>query len=63
MTLKLKGDLGFPRMYLDTENEAASFRHTTLDVELKKYEDMSQGQNVKAPNYFETYRNRYSEIF
>ena len=36
MTLKLEDDLDVLKMYPDTENEAASLRHSNLELELKK---------------------------
>jgi len=35
MTLKLEGDLDILKMYLHTENEAASFRHAILNKKLQ----------------------------
>jgi len=64
--LKLEGDLDSLKMYLHTENEAASLRHSKLRAWIGKNTKMSQGQwsrskMSKAPNYFERYRNRYSD--
>jgi len=62
MTLKLEGDLDILKMYHYNENEAASLRHSKLRAWIgKKYENMSQGQMSKAPNYFKRYCDRYSE--
>jgi len=36
MTLILEGDLDILKMYPHTENEAASSRHSKLELELKK---------------------------
>jgi len=38
MTLKLEGDLDILKMYLHTENEAASFKHPELECkQIQKY--------------------------
>jgi len=68
MTLKLIGDLDILKMYLYTENEAASLRHLKLRAGVKKIRRClrvkNQGQNVKSSELFrafERYRNRYSD--
>jgi len=51
MTLKLEDEPDILKMDLHTENEAASLRHSKLNLELElgtKYENMSEGQNVKS---------------
>jgi len=49
MTLKLNGDLDIDilKMYLHTENEVASLRHSKLRAWIGKNTKTSQGQNVK----------------
>jgi len=65
MTLKLEGDLNNLKMYFHTENEAASLRHSKLELErIQKYHVSRSKVNVKmskATNYFERYRSRYSD--
>jgi len=70
MTLKLKGDLAILKMYLHTENEAASFiQNLELELNKEKIKYVSRWFCIvvvkvkmsKAPNYFERYRNRYSD--
>jgi len=47
MALKLEGDLNILKMFPDTENEPDRLRHSKLkSLNLKKYENMSQGQNA-----------------
>jgi len=54
MTLKLEGHLDILKMYLHTENEVATLRHSKLLVvdEIcmvnEKYENSSQGQRSKS---------------
>jgi len=60
MTLKLEGDLDILKMYLHTENEAASIQN--LEIELEKIQNVLR-TNVKVkmskpPNY---YHNRHSD--
>jgi len=50
MTLKLEGDLDIPKMYLHTENEAASPRHSKLkDIELEKIQKYLKVKMSKLP--------------
>jgi len=66
MTLKLKGDLDVLKMYPHSESEAASLRHSKRRAWVKKSTKIclkvkGQSQDVKAPNYFQRYLNRYSD--
>jgi len=48
MTLKLKGYPDTLKMYIHTENEAASLRHSKLRAWIKKYRNMSEGQKSRS---------------
>jgi len=62
MTLKLEGDLDILKMYHYTKSEAASLRHSKLSVWIgKKLKICLMVKMSKALNYFERYRNRYSD--
>jgi len=61
MTLKLEGDLNILKMYRHTENEAVSLRHSELRAKIEKIRKCLKVKLSKAPNYFERYRNRYSD--
>jgi len=59
MTLKHKDDLDILKLYLHTENEAASLRHSKLREQIQKLAKVKgQGQNVKSSK---CYRNRYAD--
>jgi len=64
MTLKHEADLDILKVYLHTENDAASLGHSKLRTWIgKKYENVSRSKvkMSKAPNYFQHYRNGYSD--
>jgi len=46
MTLKFEGDLDILKMYLRTENEAASLRHAKVRALLKEIRKYVLGKNV-----------------
>jgi len=49
MTVKLEGDLDILKMYPHTEKKLLAYGIQNLEFELlKKYENISQGQNVKS---------------
>jgi len=58
LTLKLEGDLDVVKMYLHTENEAASLKDSKLRAELKKISPSKEVKMSKAPNYFQCYHIR-----
>jgi len=63
----LDGDVDIPKMYLHTENESARLSHSKLAVQagknIRKYVSVSKVKVImsKALNYFERYRNGYSD--
>jgi len=62
MTLKLEDNLDILQMYPHTENEAASLRHSKLRAWIEKNTKICLKVKMsKALNYFERYRNRYSD--
>jgi len=48
MTLKLEDDLDSLKLYLYTENETTSLRHSKLRAGIRENTKYTQGQNIKS---------------